>query len=81
MPIVVEIAEKRDGEAIELFWPTAKGDLLADDPRAVRLEQRGINGDGGDSGGRGEADKFPPRGGEKRQSVPKPSVAKLDSEI
>ena len=66
--VEVEIAEKRDGEALQARGPAAKSDLLPDDSRTVGLEQRGLDGEGRNAGGRREADKLSPGHGEKGQS-------------
>ena len=36
--VVMEIAEQRDGEAVQPLGPTGQKEILADDARSVRLQ-------------------------------------------
>src|SRR5580658_1024373 len=78
--VVMEVAKQRDGEAFQPRRPAPESNFLAHDSRTVRLEQRGVGGQGGYAGGGCEADKSPPchfGRGKKRQSVSGPYTTEL----
>ena len=65
----MEIAQKDDGETLQLGGPAAKCNVQSHDARAIRLDKKRITGDGRDSGGRGETDKLSPVSRKKCQSI------------
>ena len=65
--VVMKVAENRDGEAVQPHRPAPQHDFTAHDHGAVRLDQRGINGQCGHASGRCKPDESPPRRRKKRQ--------------
>lgn len=65
--VVMEIAEQRDGEAIQPFWPVRQEKVLAYDPRTVRLEEDSVSGNG-DCASSGGAKKLASCSRDQRQT-------------
>src|SRR6266487_527677 len=67
--IVMKIAEQRDGKAFESGRPSAQSDVLMNEPRTVRLEQRRIRRERRHSGSRRQPDELSPVDRKKSQSL------------
>ncbi len=70
--IVMEVAELRDGEAIQPLRPAPESNFLTNNSWTVRFHQRGIGGERGHTSGRCEANEFSSGRRKKRQSVSGP---------
>jgi hypothetical protein len=57
--VVVEIADQCDGKAVQPFGPTRQKKILANDVRAVGLQQDSVSGKSNGSGGGGSPEKLP----------------------
>lgn len=68
----MKVAEERDSEAVQPGRPTPERNFPAYNSRKVGLDQRGVGGKGGHTGGRCEANKFSSGRNKKRQSVSGP---------
>jgi hypothetical protein len=67
--IVVEVAQKRDGEAIKPRRPSAKANLLPHELQAIGLEQNSIGGERSNSRTRCEPDEISSADTKRCQSV------------
>jgi hypothetical protein len=65
----MEVAQKDDGEALQLGGPATKPYLQAHHARVIGLDKKRISGDGRDSCGRSETDKLSSVSRKKCQSI------------
>jgi hypothetical protein len=67
--VVMEIAQKRDGEAIETRRPASQVNLLFDELKAIGLDEDSVCGESTDSRGRCEPDQISAADTKRCQSV------------
>jgi len=67
-PVIVEIAKQCNREAIEPQWPTAQLDFLVNNHRTIRLKQKGIDPEGGQTTNRSELKELSPIDRKERQT-------------
>jgi len=65
----MEVAQKDDGEALQLGGPATKRYLQPHHARVIGLDKKRITGDGRDSDSRGETDKLSSVRRKKCQSI------------
>ena len=61
--IVMKIAEKRDGEAIQTLRPTVQDDVSPQHARSIGLDQNGVAAEYGQPAQDATTEKFPPADG------------------